>query len=667
MYYKKPPEIHEIKLSIKDGIRTTVEFTYNGEDLRVSKTTRKSNNNYTPEVTNYLYDRQNVILETDANNNVKARYIKGINYIAKTDAKNNTAYFLFNGHGDVVQTVDEAGTVQNRYEYDIWGNPTLTLETTGNAIRYAGEFYDEETGLYYLRARYYAPYLGRFTTEDSYWGEDDNPLSLNLYTYCENDPIQYVDPTGHVLMYVPLLGIIEDVDPSEVEWYLKERCEFVKPGDVFWGEVHNYANLDTIKTADGMNTKVVNYNNSSVKTVETGKDSKTTIDNRGTITNINTGDNSNTTIYNRGNITNINTGYNSNTTISNRGFINTIETGKDSSLTLINYESGYINKIIGGNISNKDSLLGINVTNYGRINYIHTGINSTNEVFDYAGGIGIGLLITGNGNDSYTNVKNTSGTGTLYGIDKKDKERIDKYIADLMKYHGQFGTFPNKKLNDIETTLNGYKDTAIKDYFIKKLRDTGKLIVTYNADLKKYEVKTKEQILRNKLKALVKSELNFVEENKNIGYYSTDECIDIVLKYDETISKVSRELGVPKAMIQAILFKELRMKDALDDLADSAVLEYYRFNHAVEDYMDFPSWKKILVGPPKPEGLMKEDSSTGLGQIFARTAINAYNKGVEIGYVTGDSIDYNDWHQREKVWNDVTGKYFWRNFGKQFS
>ena len=159
---------------------------------------KKSDKGYQAEVTNYLYDRQNVILETDASDNIKARYVKGINYIAKADAAGKESYFLYNGHGDVVQTVDAAGTVQNQYDYDIWGNPTLTVETTNNAIRYTGEFYDEETGLYYLRARYYDPYLGRFTTEDSYWGEADSPLSLNLYTYCENDPIQYTDPTGHL-------------------------------------------------------------------------------------------------------------------------------------------------------------------------------------------------------------------------------------------------------------------------------------------------------------------------------------------------------------------------------------------------------------------------------------------------------------------------------------
>ncbi len=197
--------------TIKDSIRTTAEYTYNGDDLRVSKTLKKSSNNYTAEVTNYQYDRQNVILETDANNNIQARYIKGINYIAKLDNKNTTTYFLYNGHGDVVQTVDEAGTLQNQYDYDIWGNPTLTIETTSNAIRYAGEFLDNETGLYYLRARYYDPYIGRFISEDSYWGEDSNPLSLNLYTYCENDPIRHVDPSGHAIrsLFGGLGGAIE--------------------------------------------------------------------------------------------------------------------------------------------------------------------------------------------------------------------------------------------------------------------------------------------------------------------------------------------------------------------------------------------------------------------------------------------------------------------------
>lgn len=182
---------------IKTGLRTIVEFSYDGDDLRVRKTVKKSSGNYTEEVTNYLYDRQHVILETDGTGNIKARYVKGINYIARIDGSNKLSYMLYNGHGDVVQTVSQTGNVENRYDYDIFGMPTLTIESYSCSIRYAGEYYDAETGLYYLRARYYNPQIGRFISEDSYWGEDSNPLSLNLYTYCQNDPIQFADPSGH--------------------------------------------------------------------------------------------------------------------------------------------------------------------------------------------------------------------------------------------------------------------------------------------------------------------------------------------------------------------------------------------------------------------------------------------------------------------------------------
>ncbi len=55
----------------------------------------------------------------------------------------------------------------------------------------------QPVGLYYLRARYYDPSVGRFTSEDTYRGDATDPASLNLYTYCGNDPVNYTDPTGH--------------------------------------------------------------------------------------------------------------------------------------------------------------------------------------------------------------------------------------------------------------------------------------------------------------------------------------------------------------------------------------------------------------------------------------------------------------------------------------
>lgn len=67
-----------------------------------------------------------------------------------------------------------------------------------NPFLYAGEVYDKESGFYYLRARYYDPKMGRFVSEDTYKGQVDNPLSLNRYTYTRNNPLRFVDPTGHM-------------------------------------------------------------------------------------------------------------------------------------------------------------------------------------------------------------------------------------------------------------------------------------------------------------------------------------------------------------------------------------------------------------------------------------------------------------------------------------
>ena len=66
-----------------------------------------------------------------------------------------------------------------------------------NEIAYTGGIYDESTSLYYLNARYYNPEDARFITQDTYRGQSDESTSLHLYAYCANDPINYIDPSGH--------------------------------------------------------------------------------------------------------------------------------------------------------------------------------------------------------------------------------------------------------------------------------------------------------------------------------------------------------------------------------------------------------------------------------------------------------------------------------------
>ncbi len=112
--------------------------------------------------------------------------------MAQKDDKERLNYYLRNAHGDVTSLIDPSGKVLNSYTYDAFGNTMTYAETVVNRFRYAGEQLDTITGQYYLRARYYDPQVGRFTQEDTYRGDD-----LNLYAYVANNPVSFVDPSGH--------------------------------------------------------------------------------------------------------------------------------------------------------------------------------------------------------------------------------------------------------------------------------------------------------------------------------------------------------------------------------------------------------------------------------------------------------------------------------------
>jgi len=104
---------------------------------------------------------------------------------------------LFSLHGDVVRLTDKSGTVVKEYEYDAFGNQQgngKDKEDT-NPFRYCGEYFDLSSGTYFLRNRYYSPNNGRFLTEEP------AQAGLNWYTYCENNPIFYIDPSG-LISYV---------------------------------------------------------------------------------------------------------------------------------------------------------------------------------------------------------------------------------------------------------------------------------------------------------------------------------------------------------------------------------------------------------------------------------------------------------------------------------
>ena len=91
------------------------------------------------------------------------------------------------------------GEVQESYTCDAFGNSAVlaTTATTGNPFTYNAEHVDTATNHQYLRARYYDSKAGGFLSEDSYKGSTMEPLSQNLYSYAENNPVNFDDPSGH--------------------------------------------------------------------------------------------------------------------------------------------------------------------------------------------------------------------------------------------------------------------------------------------------------------------------------------------------------------------------------------------------------------------------------------------------------------------------------------
>ena len=181
-----------------------ITYDYNEDGLRTKKT-RMYYDNATGDigykVTNYTLHGKNIVHMSDGSNSLHFFY----------DAQNKPAVVIFNGtayaylynlQGDVIGLVDSNGTKMVSYSYDAWGkmiSKTGSLASTLGTIqpfRYRGYVFDEETGLYYLRSRYYSSTIQRFISSDLVVGFVGQLFTHNQYTYCENNPINYVDRNG---------------------------------------------------------------------------------------------------------------------------------------------------------------------------------------------------------------------------------------------------------------------------------------------------------------------------------------------------------------------------------------------------------------------------------------------------------------------------------------
>ncbi|MBQ0011946.1 MAG: cellulose binding domain-containing protein [Clostridiales bacterium] len=165
-------------------------YTYNYLGDRTSKTSNGVTTYYTLDYSTGL--SQNLVIET---NNETTFYVRGFELISGS-SESDTFFYLYDGGNSVRALTDENGLLTDEYIFDAFGNKISHTGESDNAYGFQGEPHDE-TGLYYLRARYTNPATGTFTSMDTYSGSLTDPMSLHKYLFANSNPIKYCDPTGH--------------------------------------------------------------------------------------------------------------------------------------------------------------------------------------------------------------------------------------------------------------------------------------------------------------------------------------------------------------------------------------------------------------------------------------------------------------------------------------
>jgi|GEM_PF-4463021 len=180
-----------------NGTSLSASFKYDSMGRRVEKTVNGT-------TTKYLYDGADIIMEMNGSGTPTAYYIRTLNIdepLARVDLlTGEIRFYIADALGSIIALADENGVVKTRYNYTPFGEVEVTGESSDNPFMFTGREWDRlgdspganGTGLYYYRARYYSPGMGRFISED--------PIGLaggiNMYAYVGNNPLNFVDPLG---------------------------------------------------------------------------------------------------------------------------------------------------------------------------------------------------------------------------------------------------------------------------------------------------------------------------------------------------------------------------------------------------------------------------------------------------------------------------------------
>lgn len=195
-----------------------IEYTYNDQGHRTSKTIDGVTTYYTLSGNKVLYETNNIygiIYTYDVDGSlIGFSYDDNIN-----DGTSYEDYFYArNLQGDISKILKVSGSekiILVEYEYDAWGKLIKTDYSTAgeelfniNPYTYRGYRYDKEIDLYYLNSRFYDANIGRFLNADGLLGQQGNILGHNMFAYTENNPVMYTDISGYAPEFINVLELV---------------------------------------------------------------------------------------------------------------------------------------------------------------------------------------------------------------------------------------------------------------------------------------------------------------------------------------------------------------------------------------------------------------------------------------------------------------------------
>jgi RHS repeat-associated protein len=198
------------------GSATANSYVYDPDGLRVQQDAGGTYTNYTIDPDSGFGD---VIEDRSYNGTLEARYDYGDDLI-DMQRSGGTSWYLFDGHGSTMQLASTAGSVTDSYEYDAYGDLLSHSGSTQNVYLYDAQCQDG-TGLYYLRARYMDPSRGEFLGQDPFGGDDEDPVSLHRYLYCDDNAVMNEDESGKddlggLLVGIGIAGVLAGLEVGAI-------------------------------------------------------------------------------------------------------------------------------------------------------------------------------------------------------------------------------------------------------------------------------------------------------------------------------------------------------------------------------------------------------------------------------------------------------------------